>query len=90
MGGGRTYEVPCICVELLATGGCWGRENQFSLGIWPALQQMVLYPCTYTALSRLSVQKERKQKDEVGGKWWGIGEELEGVKGADLFRKKTL
>lgn len=51
---------------------------------------MVLYPCTYTALSGLSVQKERKQKDEVGGKWWGIGEELEGGKGGRFTKKKTL
>lgn len=32
---GNCQKIPFLAEELLATDGCWGRESQFSSGIWP-------------------------------------------------------
>lgn len=53
--GTKAPGAPPLAEELSVVGGCWGREGQFSLGVW----SLVDCPCTtplniWVALIRLS------------------------------------
>lgn len=78
MGWGATHEPLLPREELLTVGGFWGREDPFSLRVWPlvSLTSSIRWPhsmrdpeCLGNANRNLWVGRPIKQRvDEVGGR----------------------